>query len=188
MEKKTILLVLALLFCCMSVQVHSKYHSENKHGFHHKEKATNLHFYLFDFLTGKNPSAVEIARPNRPVGAKASTPFGHIYAIDDPLREGPDENSTVIGNARGFYLSTSQSEDLTLLMNVDFGFTKGEFNGSSISVVSRNPVTEPHRELAVVGGRGKFRLARGFAELTTYYLNTTNGDAIIEYNVTVLHY
>ncbi|MED6212288.1 hypothetical protein PIB30_081851, partial [Stylosanthes scabra] len=167
----------------MSVQVHSKYHTKNKHGFKYKEeKVTNLHFYLFDILSGKNPTAVEISRPNKTVGAKLATPFGHVYAIDDPLREGPLENSTVIGNARGLYLSSSQGEDLTLLMAVDFGFTTGEFNGSSISVLSRNPVTETRRELALVGGRGKFQLARGFAKLRTHYLNTENGDAIIEYN------
>nr|CAD1844112.1 unnamed protein product [Ananas comosus var. bracteatus] len=64
----------------------------------------------------------------------------------------------------------------------------GPYSGSSFVVFSRNPVTEPHRELAVVGGRGAFRLARGFAQLRTHYLNTTNGDAVIEYDVTLLHY
>ncbi|MED6203631.1 hypothetical protein PIB30_001329 [Stylosanthes scabra] len=190
MEKKTTLLVLALIFCSTSVQVHSKYHSENKHGSHHlKEKVTNLHFFLFDTISGKHPTAVEISRPKKPVGAENATPFGHVYAIDDPLREGPHENSTVIGNARGLYLSSSQGEDLTLLRAVDFAFTTGEFNGSSFSVLTRNPVYEPHnRELAVVGGRGKFRLARGFALLNTYYISAKTGDAIIEYNVTIIHY
>ncbi|MED6203626.1 hypothetical protein PIB30_001324 [Stylosanthes scabra] len=175
MENKKALLVLAILFCYMSVQVHSKYHTENKHGFKYKEKVTNLHFYLFDIHSGKNPTAIEISRPNKTAGAKLAThPFGHLFAIDDPLREGPHENSTVIGNARGLYLLSSQGEDITLLMAVDFAFITGEFNGSSFSVLSRNPVTETRRELALVGGRGKFRLARGFAKLRTHYLNTQN--------------
>lgn len=182
--------VLALLLCSVTIPVHSEYHnSETSHPFHHqKEKVTHLHFYLFDILSGNKPTAVQVAHPNVTVGSKSATPFGHVYAIDDPLREGPDAKSTVIGNAQGLYLSSSQSENLTLVMYVDFGFTTGEFKGSSISVFSRNPVTEPKRELAVVGGRGKFRLARGFADVKTHYLNTTNGDAILEYHVTVLHY
>lgn len=189
MENKAItLLVLALILCCVTVQVRCEYHYENKHGFYLKEKVTHLHFYLFDILSGKNPTAVEVARPNTTVGAKSAAPFGHVYAIDDPLREGPDANSKVIGNAQGLYLSSSQGDKLTLVMYVDFGFTTGKFNGSSIGVFSRNPVTEPHRELAVVGGRGKFRLARGFARLRNHYLNTTSGDAILEYKVTVVHY
>ena len=43
------------------------------------------------------------------------------------------------------------------------------------------------RELAIVGGRGAFRLARGYAVLRTHFLDNNNGDAIIEYNVTLVH-
>ncbi|KAF8404439.1 hypothetical protein HHK36_009324 [Tetracentron sinense] len=75
-----------------------------------------------------------------------------------------------------------------IVMYVDFGFTTGKYNGSSISVFSRNPVMETDREIAVVGGRGKFRMARGYAKLKASYFNATNGDAIIEYKMTVFHY
>lgn len=191
MEKRSsMLVVLALLFCGVTIPVRSEYHTESlqMQSFHLKEKATHLHFYLFDILSGNKPTAVQVAQPNITVGAKSATPFGHVYAIDDILREGPHENSKVIGNAQGLYVSSSQGDKLSIVMYVDFGFTTGKYEGSSISVFSRNPVTEPKRELAVVGGRGKFRLARGFAQVRTHYLNTTTGDAILEYHVTVLHY
>ncbi|KAH7664326.1 Dirigent protein [Dioscorea alata] len=153
-----------------------------------KEKVTYLHFFLHDIISGSNPTAVLVAKPNNTnVGSGNPTPFGSVFAIDDPLTDGPELSSNVIGNAQGFYVSSSQDK-LTLVLAVDFGFTTEEFNGSSISVFSRNPVLENDRELAIVGGRGKFRLARGFAKLHTYSLNGTNGDAIIEYNVTVFHY
>ncbi|XP_061374937.1 dirigent protein 4-like [Gastrolobium bilobum] len=189
-NNRAILMVLAFLLCGVNINVlvSCEYHYEDLNGFQQKEKVTHLHFYLFDILSGNKPSAVEIAHPNIPVGEKSATPFGYVYAIDDPLREGPDEKSEVVGNAEGLYLSSSQGDKLTLVMYVDFGFTTGKYNGSSISVFSRNPVTETHRELAVVGGRGKFRMARGFAQVRTHYLNTTTGDAILEYNVTLLHY
>jgi hypothetical protein len=122
------------------------------------------------------------------IGYKSTTPFGHLYAIDDLLREGPNESSKVIGNVQGLYISSSQSEDMTIVMYLDFGFTKGKFKGSSISVFSRNPITEPNREFAVVGGRGKFRLARGFVECKTHFFDPKPSDAILEYHVTVLHY
>ncbi|XP_027357025.1 dirigent protein 4-like [Abrus precatorius] len=191
MENKAslILLVVPLLFFSVTINpVHSEYHYESSHKLHLKEKVTHLHFYLFDILSGNKPSAIEVARPNITIGAKLATPFGHVYAIDDELKEGPHANSTVVGNARGLYLSASQDDKLTLVMYVDFGFTAGKFKGSSISVFSRNPVTEAKRELAVVGGRGRFRMARGFARIKTHYFNATNGDAILEYRVTVLHY
>ncbi|KAL5990534.1 Dirigent protein 4 [Asimina triloba] len=148
------------------------------------EKITHLHFFLHDILSGKKPTAVLVAKPN--TTDQGPTPFGSLFVIDDILTEGP-EPTNVIGNAQGMYVSSGQ--DLpSLVLGVDFGFTSGEYKGSSFTVFSRNPITNQERELAIVGGRDKFRMARGFAHLKTYYLNLTNGDAIIEYNVTLLHY
>ncbi|KAJ0969032.1 hypothetical protein J5N97_021909 [Dioscorea zingiberensis] len=152
-----------------------------------KEKVTQLHFFFHDTISGDNPSAVLVAQRNgTKVGNGSPGQFGEVYVIDDPLTESPDPNSKVVGHAQGLYMSAGQKE-LVLVFAVDFGFTSGEFNGSSISVLSRNPVLNTDRELAVVGGRGKFRMARGFANLHTYSINTI-GDAVVEYNVTVFHY
>ncbi|KAL9377123.1 hypothetical protein Peur_031243 [Populus x canadensis] len=74
---------------------------------------------------------------------------------------------------KGPYVSSSQHIP-SLVTYFHFGFTAGEFNGSSISVFSRNPISNTKRELAVVGRRGEFRLATGFAQLKTYFLNATN--------------
>ncbi|TXG64806.1 hypothetical protein EZV62_011800 [Acer yangbiense] len=153
-----------------------------------KEKVTHLHFFLHDILSGQNPSAVMVARPNR-TDDKSPTPFGSLFAFDDPLRTGPEPTSEVIGNAQGLYLSSSQDiNQFTIMMYVDFAFTTGKFKGSSFGVFSRNPVVEPNREVAVVGGRGKFRLARGFAKVKTAHFNGSNGDAILDYKVTLFHY
>lgn len=154
-----------------------------------KEKVTHLHFYLHDVISGDKPTAVQIAQPNVTLGVQSATPFGTVFAINDPITSLPVINpTTIVGDAQGIYVSTGL-EKLGLVMMVDFGFTHGKFNGSSFSVMSRNPVMEgTGREVAVVGGRGKFRFGRGSARLTTYYLNPANGDAIIEFNVTILHY
>lgn len=184
----TRLLVGLLILFVAAISARSEYFSETVPRVQLTEKVTHLHFYLFDILSGERPSAVEVAHSNVTIGDQSATPFGSVYAVDDPLLEGPDPSSKVIGNARGLYVSASEGRDLCLVMYIDYGFTAGKYKGSSISVFSRNPVTEPRREVAVVGGRGKFRMARGFAKLRTHYLNVTNGDAIIEYKVTVYHY
>ncbi|KAF0910939.1 hypothetical protein E2562_005336 [Oryza meyeriana var. granulata] len=153
------------------------------------EKVTNLHFYLHDTLSGKDPTAVPVARgdnvtpnPGNPV------PFSSVYVTDDVLTEGPERQSKMVGNAQGLYVSSGKSE-FSLVIGMDFEITDGPFSGSSFVVFSRNPVSHGDgRELAIVGGRGVFRMARGFALLQTHYLDTGNGDAIIEYNVTLLHY
>ncbi|XP_045827592.1 dirigent protein 4-like [Trifolium pratense] len=176
-----------VLFLCINL-VNCGYYKSKKIVPHHlPNKVTHLHFYYFDIHTGNNPSAVIVARPNQ-TNPKKSSLFGTVYAIDNPLREGPEETSNVVGNAQGLYVSSSQTEDVTLTMYVDFAFTSGELNGSSFSVLSRNPVREPTRELAVVGGRGKFRMATGFALIRAHFLNVTTADGIIEYNVTIFHY
>ncbi|KAB2097497.1 hypothetical protein ES319_A01G174600v1 [Gossypium barbadense] len=167
--------------------IYTQYYSKTLPFVSKAEKVTNLHFFFHDTLSGKNPSAVLVAHGNITGNQKLAAPFSSIYAVDDPLTEGPEPTSEVIGNVLGFWVSSSKVMP-TLMAFFDFGFTKGEFNGSSISVFSRNPISETERELAVVGGRGKFRMAKGVAKLKTYFLNVTAGDAIVEYNVTVIHY
>ncbi|KAJ7978583.1 Dirigent protein [Quillaja saponaria] len=189
MESK-LTLILALILCSATIPVQSNYYSESKPVTELKEQVTNLEFYLFDVLTGKNPTALLVAKPNNTIPSKyESNPFGSLYAVDDPLRTGPETNSEIIGNAKGLYVSSSLDDSqFTIVLYMDFAFTTGKFNGSSLSVLSRNPVTEPTREVAVVGGRGKFRFAKGFAEVKTHFINVTTGDAILNYKVTVFHY
>ncbi|MFS8016093.1 putative dirigent protein [Helianthus anomalus] len=91
-----------------------------------------------------------------------------------------------VGNARGLYASISRGSDLTILFNGDLEFTSGEFNGSSISVATRDPLVLL-KEMAIVGGRGKFRMAKGFIFNTLSFLNLTTGDAILEWNVIIFH-
>ncbi|XP_004491522.1 dirigent protein 4-like [Cicer arietinum] len=178
---------LVLLLCFVINLVNSEYyHSESIVSMAPHNSVAHLHFYYFDIHTGNNPSAIVVAQANQ---TTLSPTFGNVYAIDNPLREGPEETSKIIGNAQGLYVSSSQNkDDVTLTMYVDYAFTYGEFDGSSISIISRNPVKEHTRELTVVGGRGKFRMAVGFAEIRTHFLNVTTGDGIIEYNVTLFYY
>jgi hypothetical protein len=183
---KVLGLALALILFMITTHAHGQYYSQSVPYESLPERTTNLHFFFHDTLSGKNPSAVLVARPNITTG-QSLAPFGSIFVFHDPLTVGPELTSEVIGNAQGLYVSSSQDIP-SLVAYFDFGFTTGEFNGSSISVFSRNPIINTERELAVVGGRGKFRLARGFAQLKTYFINATNGDAIVEYNVTVIHY
>lgn len=175
-----------MIICLTVVLAYCEYYTESW-PFPRKEQETTLHFFLQDILSGENPSPVKVARSNCTEGDPSPPPFGSVFAVDDPFKVGPGPESQTIGNAQGLYLSSSkENSKFTLVMLVDFAFTTGEFNGSSFSVFSRNPVSEAEdREVAVVGGRWQFRVARGFAKIKTSYLNTTNGDVILEYTVTL---
>ncbi|KAL6963738.1 hypothetical protein U1Q18_034743 [Sarracenia purpurea var. burkii] len=155
--------------------------------FQNKEKVTKLHFYYHDTLSGKNPTSVLVAQPNVTKPLPPLNPFGSICMMDDPLTIGPEPNSTLLGRAQGIYASAAL-EAVELLMTLNYVFTAGSLNGSTLSILGRNPILEEYREMPIVGGSGVFRLARGIATAKTYWFNSTSGDAIVEYHVIVLHY
>ncbi|XP_014495544.1 dirigent protein 2 [Vigna radiata var. radiata] len=151
-----------------------------------EDKFTHLHFFFHDVVTGPNPSMVIVAEPNGK--AKDALPFGTVVAMDDPLTAGPEPNSKLVGKAQGIYTSISQAE-MGLMMVMTMAFTDGDFNGSSISVLARNMImSEPVREMAIVGGTGAFRFARGYAQARFHSVDFSKGDAIVEYDVFVNHY
>ncbi|OVA19656.1 Plant disease resistance response protein [Macleaya cordata] len=150
-----------------------------------KAKVTKLRFYFHDIMSGKNPTGVIVAQA--PTTNQSATGFGSLAMIDDPLTEGPGLTSKPVGRAQGLVGFASQKE-LASIMALSYVFTDENFNGSTLSILTRNPIMNPVREFPVVGGTGKFRFARGVANVKTYWVNATSGDAIVEYNVTVIHY
>ena len=149
-----------------------------------KETTTNLQFYFHDTLSGQNPSAVRIAQATDT--DKSPTLFGVLMMADDPLTETPDPKSKLVGRAQGLYGSASQDQ-LGLIMSMSFVFVDGSYNGSSISLLGNNRAMNPVREMPIVGGTGAFRLARGYAIAQTHWMDLKSGDAIVGYNVTVIH-
>ncbi|GMI83529.1 hypothetical protein like AT4G38700 [Hibiscus trionum] len=180
-----------MIFCVAIAPVYGQYYSETVMARPRVEKMTRLHFFFHDILSGTNPAAVPIARPNiTDAGLYLS-----LIAMDDPLTVGPERTSTRIGNAQGLYVWTCKDPTLFgAVLYTDFAFTSGRFNGSSFSLFSRYPIAEITTagekiiELAIVGGRGAFRMARGFALTQATYVNAMNGDASLEFNVTLYHY
>nr|AFK42454.1 unknown [Lotus japonicus] len=153
-------------------------------GLHKKEKLSHFKFYWHDILSGRSPTSVPIVPP---AYKNSTTFFGAISMIDNPLTLGPSLSSKLVGRAQGFYGSASQSE-LSALMAMNFAFIEGKYNGSTITILGRNPVFSKVREMPVIGGSGLFRFARGYAEARTNWFDLKSGDAVVEYNVYVFHY
>ncbi|XP_058075628.1 dirigent protein 21-like [Magnolia sinica] len=150
-----------------------------------KEKMTHLRFYFHDIVSGPNPTAVLVAAASST--NKSRTGFGGVSIIDDPLTEGPDPKSKLLGRAQGLYASASQ-EEVGLLMALNFVFVDGKYNQSIVSILGRNSGVSKVREMPVVGGSGIFRFARGYAKARTHTFNVTSGNAVVEYSVYVMHY
>ncbi|GJR98077.1 dirigent protein 22-like protein [Tanacetum coccineum] len=150
------------------------------------EKLSHFKFYWHDTISGPNPTVVNIVPP--PVNNKTKpTGFGMINMIDDAMTEKPEIGSKLLGRAQGFYGQASQ-EEIGLLMAMNFLFTTGKYNGSTLTIMGRNPVFHKVREMPIIGGSGLFRFARGYVQASTHTLDLKTGDAIVEYNAYVLHY
>ncbi|KAL6523190.1 hypothetical protein OROGR_016801 [Orobanche gracilis] len=178
----TILFLAPALIISTKSQKFSRNFSKKRTG---HEKLSHLHFYFHDIVSGRHPTAVPIA--GSAVTNTSATGFGFVSMIDDPLTVGPETGSRIVGRAQGMYGSADLT-NLGLLMVLNFAFTEGKFNGSTLSVLGRNAVFSAVRELPIVGGSGVFRFARGYAQAKTHTFNLRTKDAVVEYNVYVFHY
>ncbi|XP_062201739.1 dirigent protein 22-like [Phragmites australis] len=149
------------------------------------EKQTHIKLYWHDVVSGPNPTAVQVARAA--VTNTSKTAFGVVVVIDDPLTEGPDlKSSKPVGRAQGTYIGAGK-DTVALLMNMNFVFQGGKYNGSTVAIMGRNEVFSAVREMAIVGGTGVFRWARGYAQARTHTLDLKTGDATVEYNLFIKH-
>lgn len=152
-------------------------------GLHKPQKLSHLRFYFHDIINGKNQTTFSVA--SSPSTKNYPTWFGMVMIMDDPLTVSPESDSEVVGRAQGIYASASQSE-LVFLMVLNFGFIRGKYNGSNLSVLGRNTVKSVVREMLVVSGSGLFRFATGYAQASTH--SFIELEAVVEYNVYVFHY
>lgn len=148
-------------------------------------KVSHLHFYFHDLLVGTNVTAVDVA--SAPSTNSSFTQFGMVRVMDDWLTEGPEATSKMVGRAQGIYVSSAK-EKVQLLMVTTFVFESGKYNGSTLAMVGKNAVLDEVREMPIVGGSGLFRLAQGYALARTHTFDLKSGNAVVEYNVSVLHY
>ncbi|XP_064937477.1 dirigent protein 11-like [Musa acuminata AAA Group] len=121
----------------------------------HKEKMTHLHFYFYDYYGGSNATTITVVSP------PGNNTFGSIGVGENILRAGRESSSKLIGKAQELTVQASL-ESPAYLSALNFVFTAGKYNGSSFSILGRAVLTEPRMERGIVGGTGKFRMARGY--------------------------
>ncbi|XP_068642009.1 dirigent protein 1-like [Aristolochia californica] len=152
-------------------------------------KVTKFQFYMHDILDGPNATVAQVVT-GRPANSSSSSPipisFGSVYVMDDPLTVSPDPKSEWIGQVQGVLVTTSLGNDFSLTTTATYSFMSGPYNGSSFTVLGRNPILKEVREVPIVGGTGIFRLSRGYLLART--LSSVGNDSTVGYNATVLHY
>lgn len=151
------------------------------------EKETHLRVFWHDVVSGGPNVSTVVQVAEGPSSNASATGFGSVMVIDDPLTEGPNlTSSKLLGRAQGMYVSAGK-DSLSLMMAMNFVFVDGAYNGSSLAILGANPAERKVREMAVVGGTGVFRFARGYCEATTRWFDANTGDATVEYNIHVRH-
>lgn len=148
------------------------------------EKLAKVHFYVQDVLGGLNPTVYEVARAS--ITANSPTAFGQVRVVDDLLTAEPGYDSEKVGRVQGL-ITSADLNTTALAMNMNFYFTSGAYNGSTISILGRNELMKSERELAVVGGTGVFRFARGYAITSTHSYDVDTSYGVIEYTLYVTY-
>ncbi|KAJ3673949.1 hypothetical protein LUZ60_005941 [Juncus effusus] len=146
----------------------------------HGEKMTHMHFYFHEILSGPNQTTVNVVKAQ-----KNNSFFGMVGIIDDMLRDGADPNSKLIGRAQGLATGASMEQDNGLLTTLNFVFTDGSYNGSTLSIFGR-VVLGTVIERPIVGGTGQFRMARGYT--LAKQVNSTSSTLVLEMDAYIWHY
>ncbi|RWW30113.1 hypothetical protein BHE74_00021576 [Ensete ventricosum] len=144
------------------------------------EKSTHLRVYFHEVFRGENVTSINVVKGN----GNYTSRFGNIDMIDAKLRTGADARSRVVGRAQGVSFHVSQEEE-ALLIEFVLLFTGGEYAGSTLTVVGRVGAAG-RGDRAVVGGTGRFLLARG--RMVTQVLTSSVDGLVAVYDIYVMHY
>ena len=138
---------------------------------------THLHLYVHETVAGAASTAL--------LGGNSS--FGGVGAIDDELREGPDPASQFLGRAQGMLVQADLGSPAASCAILNLAFEEGDYGGGTLVVDGRVDLGadgEDVVELAVVGGTGRFRRARGYS-LVTKIGNPTPSTVVFEMDLYV---
>nr|XP_004243842.2 dirigent protein 1-like [Solanum lycopersicum] len=153
---------------------------------HDQIKETNMTLYFQDWSGGPNATVLQITG-HQDHGLLSFAKFGSVFVTDDPITQAFDENSAEIARAQGIYVTSALDGKISHVL-ISIIFTNDDCKGSTLEIQGASPQFERVREVAIVGGTGKFRLASGYATFETIHFDLAIHYVVIQCNVTILHY
>uniref|UniRef100_A0A7N2MAP0 Dirigent protein n=1 Tax=Quercus lobata TaxID=97700 RepID=A0A7N2MAP0_QUELO len=112
------------------------------------------------------------------------TPNLALSMLSTTISPKPYPTSPIVGQLQGLYVIAAL-DGLDSYVTTSIMFTNKQYNRSTIQLQGTRFIKQPVGEVAVVGGTGKFRFARGNATAETYSLDVTTQYTVIQCNVTV---
>ncbi|XP_057783200.1 dirigent protein 22-like [Salvia miltiorrhiza] len=170
-----------IVIICISSLLLAVSESKASHG---KKKVTRLQFYLHDMIGGEKPTVWAVARCN--LSDVLASKFGKVLVLDNLVTSGADMNSSEVGRLQGT-VGQADLRERALVMLLNLVFTKGEYEGSTLSIVGRNPLEQEVREVSIVGGTAAFRMATGYILTRTYFRDPARVHSVYQYNAVVYH-
>ncbi|KAJ7526559.1 hypothetical protein O6H91_16G012100 [Diphasiastrum complanatum] len=157
-------------------------------GVQSKKDVVKLRWYMHDTpFNGPTPSSIPVTGYNASDFQNEIKKFlfGQIYVFDDPLTQGFSLTSATFGRAQGIYSFVSQ-EEIVGSVSYTVSIRTGKYNGSTLNILGAYPYSIPIKKYSIVGGTGKFILARGLLkEKVVNLFGPLNASATLSYHATV---
>ncbi|CAI9272227.1 unnamed protein product [Lactuca saligna] len=150
-------IVTILLFALPPLEVTSHHHNHHHH--HNHNGLKSLHFALFQHETINKTGYIIVNGVAGPPVSQTTTPFGTLFAFQDPLTLKPNYTSKVVGMAQGTSI-TSGLDGLQSISIASIALNVKKRKGS-ISIVGVTHNTK-HANHPVVGGTGDFLFVQGY--------------------------
>ena len=147
-----------------------------------KSTERRMVFYMHDIPRSPHPTVALVAKSLS--NNLTNSGLGLTMIFDDKLTEGPDPKSREIGRGQGMYSVASLSRvDLLMVFTAVFHYPP-HLNGSTLSLHGSDRTALVTREIAIVGGTGVFRFARGVASIST--ISNDGANAILKFDLTLI--
>jgi hypothetical protein len=144
-----------LLFALLSFEATTS----TSHHHHHKHGLKSLHFSLFQHETINKTGYIIVNGVAGPAVGQTTTPFGTLFAFEDPMTVAANRSSKLVGIAEGTTV-TSSLDGLRTISIAKITLRLKNYKGS-ISIVGGTHNIKPS-DHPVVGGTGDFLFVQGY--------------------------
>lgn len=146
-----------LLFALLSFEATTS--TSHHHHHHHQHGLKSLHFSLFQHETINKTGYIIVNGVAGPAVGQTTTPFGTLFAFEDPLTVTANRSSKLVGISEGTTV-TSSLDGLRTISIAKITLRLKNYKGS-VSIVGGTHNIKPS-DHPVVGGTGDFLFVQGY--------------------------